>query len=163
MSQAHERQGGTQHLFPSHFHPYLVLPVVLLRVSQDPVAEPANVSERSVALVPQLLQPQHRAIPAVCEGGLQQLEDLFVKRKGSLPSLCALNSNSLSRKGHTYRSSRIIWKGFLYSNSSKDLKPTSVNHQGWLSIHSAHTPTSHRFSLTRWEHHLADCGKGILR
>lgn len=150
MSQAHERQGGTQHLFPSHFNPYLVLPVVLLRVSQDPVAEPANVSERSVALVPQLLQPQHRAIPAVCEGGLQQLEDLFVKRKGSLPSLCALNSNSPSRKGHTYRSSRITWKGFLYSNSSKDLKPTSVNHQGWVSIHSAHTPTSHWSSLTQW-------------
>jgi hypothetical protein len=48
-------------------------------VSQDPVAEPADVSERSMPLVPQLLQSKHWAIPTVCEGGLKQLEDLFVK------------------------------------------------------------------------------------
>lgn len=100
MSKARELQGGNQRSLPVHLNAHLVLPVVLLGVSQDPVAESANVSERSMALVPQLLQPKHWAIPTVREGGLQKLEDLFVKRKSRQPSLCVLNSNSLSRKGH---------------------------------------------------------------
>lgn len=36
----------------STLNPNLVFPVVLLRVSQDPVAEPADMSERGVPLVP---------------------------------------------------------------------------------------------------------------
>lgn len=51
-------------------HPDLVLPVVLLRVPQDPVAEPTDVSERGVPLVPKLLQPQHWAVTTVRERGL---------------------------------------------------------------------------------------------
>lgn len=66
---------------PVILSPDLVLPVVLLRVSEDPVAEPADVSEGSMPLVPKLLQPQHRAIATVCEWGLQQLEDLLPERK----------------------------------------------------------------------------------
>lgn len=61
--------------------PDLVLPVVLLRVPQDAVAEAADVSEGRVPLVPELLQPQHRAVPAVRERGLQQLEDLRAERE----------------------------------------------------------------------------------
>lgn len=49
----------------------LILPVVLLGVPEHPVAEPADVPEGCVALVPQLLQPQHRPIPAVRERRLQ--------------------------------------------------------------------------------------------
>lgn len=60
---------------------HLVFPVVLLGVPEHPVAEPADVPEGCVALVPQLLQPQHRPVPAVCERGLQQLENLQVQRK----------------------------------------------------------------------------------
>ena len=44
------------HHFPSVLNPNLVLSVVLLGVSQDPVAEAADVSEGCVPLVPQLLQ-----------------------------------------------------------------------------------------------------------
>lgn len=54
----------------------LILSVILLRVSQHSVAKPADVSERSVTLVSKLLQPQHRAIAAVCKWCLQQLENL---------------------------------------------------------------------------------------
>ena len=49
---------------------HLVLPVVLLGVSQDPVAEAADVSEGCMPLVSQLLQTQHGAITTVCERGL---------------------------------------------------------------------------------------------
>lgn len=56
----------------------LILPVVLLGVPEHPVAEPADVPEGRVALVPQLLQPQHGAVPAVREGCLQQLENLHI-------------------------------------------------------------------------------------
>lgn len=51
-------------------NPNLVFPVVLLGVSQDPVAEPADMSERGMPLVPELLQTQHGAIATVCEWGL---------------------------------------------------------------------------------------------
>lgn len=60
---------GTANHFPRVLT-NLVLPVVLLGVSEDPVAEAADVSEGRVPLVPQLLQAQHRAIPTVCEWGL---------------------------------------------------------------------------------------------
>lgn len=60
----------TAHHFPSILNPNLVFPVVLLRVSQDPVAEPTDMSERSMPLVPKLLEPQHWAIATVCERGL---------------------------------------------------------------------------------------------
>lgn len=55
---------------------YLVLAIVLLRVTQNPVAEATDVSEGGMTLVSQLLQPQHGPIPTVCEWSLQQLEDL---------------------------------------------------------------------------------------
>lgn len=67
----------------------LILPVVLLGVPEHPVAEPADVPEGRVALVPQLLQPQHWPVPAVRERGLQQLEDL-VKNTHSPMRHCLL-------------------------------------------------------------------------
>lgn len=69
------RGGGTAPRARAH----LVLPVVLLRVPQHPVAQPADVPEGGVPLVPELLQPQHRAIATVREGRLQQLEDLLAE------------------------------------------------------------------------------------
>lgn len=54
----------------------LILSVILLRVSQHSVAEPADVSEGSMTLVSKLLQPQHRAIATVRKWCLQQLENL---------------------------------------------------------------------------------------
>ena len=59
--------------------PHLVLAVVLLGVAQHAVAEPADVPEGGVSLVPQLLQPQHGPVPAVRERGLKELEDLRIK------------------------------------------------------------------------------------
>ena len=59
---------------------HLVLPVVLLGVAQDPVAEAADVAEGGVALVAQLLQTEHGAVATVSEGCLQQLEDLQTKQ-----------------------------------------------------------------------------------
>lgn len=61
--------------------PHLVLPVILLRVPQDAVAQAADVPEGCVPLVPQLLQTQHGAVAAVGEGCLQQLEDLGAQRE----------------------------------------------------------------------------------
>lgn len=58
---------------------HLVLPVVLLGMAQHSVAKPADVSERSVALIAQLLQPQHWAITAVREWGLKKFE--YLQRK----------------------------------------------------------------------------------
>lgn len=55
---------------------YLVLPVVLLRVAENSVAKPADVSKRRVALVSELLQSQHGAVAAVCERGLEEFENL---------------------------------------------------------------------------------------
>ncbi|TNN81358.1 hypothetical protein EYF80_008414 [Liparis tanakae] len=45
---------------------------------QNPVTQAADVPEGGVALVSQLLQSQHGPVPTVCEGSLQQLEDLNV-------------------------------------------------------------------------------------
>lgn len=58
------------HYFPSIPNTNLVFSVVLLGVSQDPVAEPADMSEWGMPLIPKLLQPQHGAIATVCEWGL---------------------------------------------------------------------------------------------
>ncbi len=55
---------------------YLVLAVVLLRVTQNPVTQAADVSEGGMTLVSQLLQTQHGPVPTVCERSLQQLKDL---------------------------------------------------------------------------------------
>lgn len=55
---------------------YLVLPIILLGMTQHSVAKPANMSERSVALVSKLLQSQHGAITTVCERGLEKFENL---------------------------------------------------------------------------------------
>lgn len=55
---------------------YLVLAVVLLRVTQNPVTQAADVSEGGMTLVGQFLQSQHGPVPTVCEWSLQQLEDL---------------------------------------------------------------------------------------
>lgn len=55
---------------------YLVLPVILLGMTQHSVAKPANMSERSVALVSKLLQSQHGTITTVCERGLEKFENL---------------------------------------------------------------------------------------
>lgn len=60
---------------------YLILAIILLRVTQDPVTQAADVPEGGMTLVSQLLQPQHGPIPAVCEGCLQQLEDLQAGRR----------------------------------------------------------------------------------
>lgn len=60
---------------------YLVFAVVLLRVTQNPVTQSANVPEGGVALVGQLLQSQHGSVAAVCERGLQELEDLNTGRR----------------------------------------------------------------------------------
>ena len=60
----------------------LVLAVVLLGVAQHAVAEAADVAEGGVALVSQLLQPQHGPVAAVRERGLQQLEDLHTAPQG---------------------------------------------------------------------------------
>lgn len=54
----------------------LVLAIVLLGVAQDPVAEPQHVLEVSIALVSQILQPQHWTITLVCERSLEDAEDL---------------------------------------------------------------------------------------
>lgn len=58
--------------------PHLVLAVVVLRVSQDSVAESQHVLEGSVLLVRQLLQTQQGALisSSVLEGGLQDPKDL---------------------------------------------------------------------------------------
>lgn len=56
--------------------PYLVFAVVLLRVTQNAVAQSADVSEGGMTLVSQLLQTQHGSVSTVCEWRLQQLEDL---------------------------------------------------------------------------------------
>lgn len=45
-------------------------------MAEHSVAEPANMSERCVALVSQLFQSQHGTIPTVCEWGLEKLENL---------------------------------------------------------------------------------------
>lgn len=55
---------------------HLVLPVVLLGMAQHSVTKPADVSEGGVALVTQLLQPQHGAVTTVCEWGLEKFEYL---------------------------------------------------------------------------------------
>lgn len=60
--------------------PYLVLAVVLLRVTQNAVTKAADVSEGGVPLVGQLLQLQHGPVATVCEWSLQQLEDLCTRR-----------------------------------------------------------------------------------
>lgn len=67
----------------------LVLPVILLGMPQHPVAQPADVSERSVALVSELLQPQHGTIAAVGEGGLEEFENL----KWKIPQKIIHNPN----------------------------------------------------------------------
>lgn len=61
-----------------HFYTtvHLVLPVVLLGMAQHSVTKPADVSERSVALVAQLLKPQHGAVATVSERGLEKFEYL---------------------------------------------------------------------------------------
>lgn len=61
----------------------LVLAVVLLGVAQDPVAESQHVLEVSVALVSQILQPEHWTIPLVCEGSLENTKDLERQRPQS--------------------------------------------------------------------------------
>lgn len=55
---------------------HLVLPVVLLGMAQHSVTKPADVSERSVALVAQLLEPQHGPVATVSERGLEKFEYL---------------------------------------------------------------------------------------
>lgn len=49
---------------------YLIFAVILLRVTQDPVTQAADVSEGGMTLVCQLVQTQHWPIPAVCERSL---------------------------------------------------------------------------------------------
>lgn len=58
--------------------PHLVLAVVLLRVSEDSVAQSEHVLVRRILLVRQLLQTQQRTLPstAVLEGSLQDAKDL---------------------------------------------------------------------------------------
>lgn len=68
---------------------HLVLPVVLLGMAQHSVAKPADVSEGSVALVPELLQPQHGAVATVCERGLEKFEYLKEKLR-TLFTLCLI-------------------------------------------------------------------------
>lgn len=70
----------------------LVLPVILLGMSQHSVAEPADVSEGSVALVPQLLQPQHGTVPAVRERSLEKFENLEGKMEHVGPHIPATHS-----------------------------------------------------------------------
>lgn len=61
---------------------HLVLSVILLGMAQHSVAQPANVSERSMALVAKFLQSKHGAITAICERGLKKFENL--QRKGRI-------------------------------------------------------------------------------
>lgn len=60
---------------------HLVLPVVLLGMAQHSVTKSADVSERSVALVAQLLKPQHGAVATVSERGLEKFENLQWKSR----------------------------------------------------------------------------------
>ena len=87
MRLNHNILGNTfSHELQRHVHPMshkakltklnLVLAVVLLRVTQNPVTQAADVSEGGMSLVGQLLQSQHGPVPTVCERSLQQLEDL---------------------------------------------------------------------------------------
>lgn len=64
---------------------YLVFPIILLGMAQHPVAKPANMSERSVALVSKLLQSQHGTITTVCERGLEKFENLKWKERILIP------------------------------------------------------------------------------
>lgn len=45
-------------------------------MAQHSVTKPADVSERSMALVAQLFQPQHGAIATISERGLEKFEYL---------------------------------------------------------------------------------------
>lgn len=66
---------------------HLVLAVVLLGVTQDTVTQAADVPEGGMALVSQFLQSQHGTVPAVCEGSLQQLEDLSTVDTGNVVTI----------------------------------------------------------------------------
>lgn len=70
LMEESELEGGSCLALPRVLRAHLVLPVVLLGVSQDPVAKAADVSEGRVPLVSQLLQTQHWAVATVCERGL---------------------------------------------------------------------------------------------
>lgn len=54
----------------------LVLAIVLLRVSQHPVAESQHVLEVSIALVPQILQLQHWTVTLITEWSFQDAKYL---------------------------------------------------------------------------------------
>lgn len=54
----------------------LVLAVVLLGVTQDPVAESQHVLEVRIALVSQILQPQDWTVTLICERSLENTKDL---------------------------------------------------------------------------------------
>lgn len=54
----------------------LVLAIVLLGVTQDPVAESQHVLEVSIALVSQILQPQYWTITLICERSFENTKDL---------------------------------------------------------------------------------------
>lgn len=58
---------------------YLILPVILLGMTQHSVAKPANISKRSVSLVSKLLKTQHGTITTVGKRSLEKFENLKIE------------------------------------------------------------------------------------